>query len=149
MRPRSSSKSMPSYAFARLTRYASENLPRAPVRLALLTNISRKSVGRSEWYPDSFHRDFLIDTDPASNGAVAPLMALSTKEVEVRAITTVAGNVSVKQGTRNALYVAELCGSSVPVYRGAARPIWGGHGHAEWFHGKDGLGDHGYPAAPP
>src|ERR1035441_7653772 len=72
MRPRSSSKSMSSYAFARLTRYASENLPRAPVRLALLTNTSRKSVGRREWYPDSLHRDFLIDTDTASPAAARP-----------------------------------------------------------------------------
>jgi purine nucleosidase len=64
----------------------------------------------------------------------------------VRAITTVAGNVPVPQATRNALYVAELCGSSVPVHCGAARPIWREHAHAEWFHGKDGLGDHGYPA---
>lgn len=93
------------------------------------------------------HRDFLIDTDTASDDAVALIMALRAPDVEVRAITTVAGNVSVEQATRNALYVAELCGSSVPVYRGAARPIWREHAHAEWFHGKDGLGDHGYPAA--
>ena len=72
-------------------------------------------------------------------------MALRSPEVRVRAITTVAGNVPVAQATRNALYVAELCGSNVPVYRGAGRPIWREHAHAEWFHGKDGLGDHGYP----
>ena len=74
-------------------------------------------------------------------------MALRAPDVCVRAITTVAGNVSVEQATRNALYVAELCGSNVPVYRGAARPMLREHAHAEWFHGKDGLGDHGY--APP
>jgi purine nucleosidase len=64
----------------------------------------------------------------------------------VRAITIVAGNVAVEQAARNALYVAELCGSNVPVYRGAPRPLWREHAHAEWFHGKDGLGDHGYPS---
>ena len=62
--------------------------------------------------------------------------------MHVRAITTVAGNVPVEQATRNALYVAELCGSNVPVYGGAARPIWREHAPADWFHGKDGLGDH-------
>jgi purine nucleosidase len=91
-------------------------------------------------------RDFLIDTDTASDDAVALIMALRAPDIHVRAITTVAGNVSVEQSTRNALYVAELCGSSAPVYRGAAWPLWREHAHAEWFHGKDGLGDHGYPA---
>jgi purine nucleosidase len=90
-------------------------------------------------------RDFLIDTDTASDDAVALIMALRAPDVDVRAITTVAGNVPVEQATRNALYVAELCGSRVPVYSGAARPIWREHAHAEWFHGRDGLGDHGYP----
>jgi purine nucleosidase len=71
-------------------------------------------------------------------------MALRAPEVCVRAITTVAGNVPVEQATRNALYVVELCASNVPVYGGAARPILREHAHAEWFHGKDGLGDHGY-----
>jgi len=91
-------------------------------------------------------RDFLIDTDTASDDAVALIMALRAPDVHVRAITTVAGNVPVAQATRNALYVAELCGTRVPVFGGAARPIWREHATADWFHGKDGLGDRGYPA---
>jgi purine nucleosidase len=91
-------------------------------------------------------RDFLIDTDTASDDAVALIMALVAPDVRVRAITTVAGNVPVEQATRNALYVAELCGSNVPVYGGAAGPVWREHAPADWFHGKDGLGDRGYPA---
>jgi purine nucleosidase len=67
--------------------------------------------------------------------------------VEVRAITIVAGNVSVAQAARNALYVAELCGSDAPVYPGTQHPLLREYMHAEWFHGKDGLGDHNYPAA--
>jgi purine nucleosidase len=98
-------------------------------------------------YAGSLPRDFLVDTDTASDDAVALIMALRAPDVRVRAITTVAGNVSVTQAARNALYVVELCGSNVPVYCGAARPLWREHAHAEWFHGKDGLGDHGYPAA--
>ena len=60
-------------------------------------------------------RAFLIDTDVASDDAVALIMALRTPGVRVVAITTVAGNVEVQQATRNALYTAELCGSSVPA----------------------------------
>lgn len=73
-------------------------------------------------------------------------MALRAPDVDVRAITVVAGNVPVEQATRNALYTAELCGSSVPVFAGAERPLERVYMHAEWFHGEDGLGDHGYPA---
>jgi purine nucleosidase len=90
-------------------------------------------------------RQFLIDTDTASDDAVALIMALRHRQIEVLAITTVAGNVPLPQATRNALYTAELCGSAVPVYPGAEKPLKRPHCGAEWFHGKDGLGDHGYP----
>lgn len=92
-------------------------------------------------------RHFLIDTDTASDDAVALIMALRTRDVEVLAITTVAGNVNVDQATRNALYTVELCGRDVPVYRGAEKPLDRDLEDATWFHGMDGLGDHGYPAA--
>src|SRR5437660_8250034 len=90
-------------------------------------------------------RTFLIDTDTASDDAVALIMALRAPEVQVAAITVVAGNVPLDQATRNALYTAELCGSSVPVYAGAALPLLREPRHAQWFHGADGLGDQGYP----
>jgi purine nucleosidase len=89
-------------------------------------------------------RAFLIDTDTASDDAVAIIMALRWPDVEVKAITTVVGNMTLEQGTRNALYTAELCGSTVPVYAGAPKPLLREHIHAQWFHGKDGLGDQGY-----
>src|SRR5437773_6882344 len=88
----------------------------------------------------------LIDTDTASDDAVALIMALRSSQVRVLAITTVAGNVGVQQAARNALYTAELCGSDVPVFVGAEKPLQREHQSADWFHGHDGLGDHGYPA---
>jgi len=90
-------------------------------------------------------RNFLIDTDVASDDAVAIIMALRAPDVRVVAITTVAGNVEVKQATRNALYTVELCGAEVPVYVGAEKPLLRVHQSATWFHGRDGFGDHGYP----
>ena len=89
-------------------------------------------------------RTILIDTDTASDDAVALIMALRSSLVEVAAITVVAGNVGVQQAVRNALYTVELCGSNVPVYGGAAKPLLRPLEIADWFHGKDGLGDHGY-----
>ena len=88
---------------------------------------------------------FLIDTDTASDDAVALIMALRSPQIRVLAITTVAGNVAVQQAARNALYTAELCGSEVPVFVGAEEPLNRPHLSADWFHGRDGLGDHGYP----
>jgi len=89
-------------------------------------------------------RPILIDTDTASDDAVALIMALRSSRVEVKAITTVAGNVSVEQATRNALFTVELCGAEVPVFSGAAKPLERELQTAIWFHGQDGLGDHGY-----
>lgn len=92
-------------------------------------------------------RSFLIDTDTASDDAVALIMAMRAPDVRVVAITTVAGNVPVDQSTRNALYTVELCNADVPVYMGAAKPLLRTYQSATWFHGRDGLGDHNYPVA--
>ncbi|HEY1453432.1 MAG TPA: nucleoside hydrolase [Roseiarcus sp.] len=90
-------------------------------------------------------RNFLIDTDTASDDAVAIMMALAEPGVRVLALTTVAGNVGLEQATSNALLTAEICNADVPVFMGADRPLTRAHEHAHWFHGKDGLGDRGYP----
>jgi purine nucleosidase len=91
-------------------------------------------------------RKLLIDTDTASDDAVALIMALRSPEVEVVAITIVAGNVDTRQGSLNARYVVELCGASVPVHEGALRPLIREPRRATFFHGEDGLGDQHYPA---
>jgi purine nucleosidase len=92
-------------------------------------------------------RPIIIDTDTASDDAVALIMALRSPSVEVKAITTVAGNVTVEQATRNALFTVELCGAEVPVFSGAAKPLERQLQTADWFHGQDGLGDHGYASS--
>jgi purine nucleosidase len=94
----------------------------------------------------SVMRSFLIDTDTASDDAVAIIMALSHPDVRVLGLTTVAGNVGLEQATRNALLTAEICGADAPVFMGAGQPLTRALQDAHWFHGKDGLGDHAYPA---
>ncbi len=89
-------------------------------------------------------RRTLIDTDTASDDAVALIMALRSRDVEVEAITVVAGNVPLDQATSNALYTVELCAAEVPIFAGADRPLARELQIADWFHGHDGLGDHGY-----
>jgi purine nucleosidase len=87
----------------------------------------------------------LIDTDTASDDAVALIMAARWPDVEIKAVTVVAGNVPVDRGVRNALYTLELCGSEAPVYSGSAEPLRRPLVTAQFFHGGDGLGDRGYP----
>lgn len=88
----------------------------------------------------------LIDTDTASDDAVALILAIRSG-ADVRAVTAVAGNVPLAQASRNARFTLELLGADVPVFEGAPRPLLREPHTAEWFHGQDGLGDQGY--APP
>jgi purine nucleosidase len=88
-------------------------------------------------------RHFLIDTDTGSDDAVALVMALTNPEIRVEAITVVAGNVPLEQGTQNALYTVEITGADVPVYQGMSTPLLRPHESAEHVHGSDGMGDIG------
>jgi purine nucleosidase/pyrimidine-specific ribonucleoside hydrolase len=84
----------------------------------------------------------IIDTDPGIDDALALLFALQSPELEVAAVTTVSGNVSIDDATRNVFTVFSLLPSSKrpPVARGAARPRNKTPVFAYGFHGKDGLG---------
>lgn len=90
-------------------------------------------------------RKFLIDTDTASDDAVAILMALRSPDVSVEAITIVAGNMPVEQGAKNAGYTVDLCDAGVPVHIGLDKPLLREHVNAEFFHGPDGMGGMNYP----
>jgi inosine-uridine nucleoside N-ribohydrolase len=72
-------------------------------------------------------------------------VALRNPEVDVRAITVVAGNVPVEQGVQNALYTCELARADVPVYAGAATPRTRELHTGQAVHGDDGMGDIGLP----
>ncbi len=90
-------------------------------------------------------RNFIIDTDTASDDAVALLMALRQPDIDVKAITVVAGNVPLPLAVQNALYTVELCGADAPVYAGCAKPLLRDLETAQDVHGRDGLGDIGLP----
>jgi purine nucleosidase len=100
----------------------------------------------------------VIDTDPGIDDAVAILLALaSPQEIDLLAITTVAGNVPLARTTQNALKVLALVGDAragageraatrrVPVYAGAAQPLEGRAVTAQHVHGVTGLDGHALP----
>lgn len=87
-------------------------------------------------------RHLLIDTDTASDDAVALLMALREPDVHVEAITTVAGNCEIPQCKRNALICVERAGTYVPpVYAGMTKPLFREHFTSHHIHREDGMGD--------
>ncbi len=94
-------------------------------------------------YAGSLVRHFLIDTDTASDDAVALLMALRAPDVSVEAITVVAGNVPLDRAVQNALYTVALAGASTPVHAGRAAPLLRTLDTAQHVHGADGMGDIG------
>ena len=82
----------------------------------------------------------IIDCDPGHDDAIALLLALASPEVELRAVTTVAGNQTLEKITRNALKVLELAGrSDIPVAAGADRPMRRTLRTAAHVHGESGL----------
>ncbi|MCX5972852.1 MAG: nucleoside hydrolase [Chloroflexi bacterium] len=93
----------------------------------------------------SLNRRLWIDTDTASDDAVAIVMALRHPNTEVVGMSVVIGNVPVEMGVQNALYTAELCGKSIPVHAGAALPLVRPFATAQHVHGVDGMGDIGLP----
>lgn len=90
-------------------------------------------------------RKFWIDTDTASDDAVAILMALRWPEVHVEGISVVSGNVPVEMGERNARYTVELCEAQTNVYQGLSHPLVREASYAYFFHGPDGMGGMNYP----
>jgi purine nucleosidase len=92
-------------------------------------------------------RPIIIDTDPSPDDAVAFLAALASPgELELLAITTVAGNVPVNLTSKNALKVLELVGrTETPVYAGSTAPLLRPLITAEHVHGRTGLDGYDLP----
>jgi purine nucleosidase len=90
----------------------------------------------------------LLDCDPGLDDALALLLAHGDPTIELVAVTTVGGNVSIEKTTRNALELREYLGfTDVPIAAGAGEPLTGAVQSAEHVHGEDGLGDVTLPAA--
>lgn len=87
-------------------------------------------------------RKVIIDCDPGIDDALAIILALKSKEIEVIGITTVSGNVESLQGAKNALKVLKLLGRlDIPVYLGESKPVKREIVTAQDTHGEDGLGE--------
>ncbi|MGK9172534.1 ribonucleoside hydrolase RihC [Yokenella regensburgei] len=81
----------------------------------------------------------ILDTDPGIDDAAAIAAALFAPELDLRLITTVAGNVSLEKTTRNALQLLHFWNASVPVAQGAATPLLRPLRDAATVHGESGM----------
>ena len=89
----------------------------------------------------STRRSIVIDTDTASDDAIALLLAVRDPAVDVSAVTVVAGNVPLDLAVRNAIVTLDMCGGAdIPVFVGRSRPLHRPLDTAQWVHGQDGMG---------
>lgn len=108
------------------------NLFRSVLLLSALTAASAQAAEKI---------DLIIDTDPGADDVVALLFAMaSPEELNIRALTTVAGNVRLDKTSRNARLAREWAGrDDIPVYAGAPKPLLRTPIYAENIHGKEGI----------
>ena len=85
----------------------------------------------------------IFDCDPGVDDAVALFLAFaSPQDLEILAITTVAGNVAADLTARNAAVIRQIAGrEDVPIYAGAQKPLVRAPIEADHFHGESGLGN--------
>jgi purine nucleosidase len=81
-------------------------------------------------------RKIIVDCDPGHDDAIALLLAHGSPDVELCAITTVMGNSTLANVSRNALAIAALAGiRDVPIAAGFARPLIGTLETSSFLHG--------------
>jgi len=87
----------------------------------------------------------IIDTDPGIDDAAAILLALASPELSMEAFTTVYGNGTVDQCTRNILTLLEISNRiDIPVYKGVNVPLMRSVRYGHIVHGNDAFGDIGF-----
>ncbi|MET0939214.1 MAG: nucleoside hydrolase [Gaiellaceae bacterium] len=90
----------------------------------------------------------ILDCDPGHDDAIAILLALASREVELLGITTVQGNQTLEKTTANAIRILEFSGrTDIAVAAGADRPIVREPYVAKYVHGETGLDGPDLPPA--
>ncbi|XEG91561.1 ribonucleoside hydrolase RihC [Edwardsiella tarda] len=92
-------------------------------------------------------KPIIIDTDPGVDDAVALAIAMHHPDLDVRLITTVAGNVDVEKTTNNALKLVDFFGKSVPVAKGCNSPLLIKLENSTDIHGESGMDGFAFPNA--
>jgi inosine-uridine nucleoside N-ribohydrolase len=84
----------------------------------------------------------VVDCDPGIDDALALALVAASPEFDLRAVTTVRGNVTAELATRNAIRTLAAFGRpDVPVCQGADRPLVRENPPYRPIHGRNGIGD--------
>jgi len=87
-------------------------------------------------------KPIIIDTDPGIDDAIALFLAIASEKLDVKLISTVAGNLPVERVSANALKLIRLAGAEhIEVAKGADRPLFRELFTADDIHGPTGLGN--------
>lgn len=93
-------------------------------------------------------RKIIIDCDPGIDDAVMLCLAAAYQEqLEILAVTTVAGNQTIDKVSGNALKIIDFLNLKVPVAKGMETHLMNPVNVAEEAHGEDGLGGVEIPEA--
>ncbi|MEG0496628.1 MAG: ribonucleoside hydrolase RihC [Carnobacterium sp.] len=84
-------------------------------------------------------KQVIMDTDPGIDDAVALAIALYNDELEIKLITTVAGNVGLEHVTQNALKLLSFFDKDIPVAKGLDAPLIRETINASDIHGETGM----------
>jgi len=85
-------------------------------------------------------RPVILDCDPGHDDAIAIMLAVADPGIDLLAVTTVAGNVTLENTTRNALRVLDMVDrADIPVAAGRDRPRVRDLSTAAVMHGESGL----------
>jgi pyrimidine-specific ribonucleoside hydrolase len=84
----------------------------------------------------------IIDCDPGLDDAIALAMALRAPQLDIKAITTSAGNQTPEKTLHNALGLLTLMQrEDIPVAAGTTKPLMRDLVIADYVHGKTGMGN--------
>lgn len=84
----------------------------------------------------------IFDVDTGVDDALALLLAARSPELDLLAVTCVAGNATLAQVGQNTRMVLDLAGrGDVPVALGAVRPLLNEPSVASYVHGRNGVAD--------
>lgn len=91
------------------------------------------------------NRKIIIDTDPGIDDAAALAIALNNPAIEVKMLSTVAGNVNLNYTTENAKKILDFFEKDTPLAAGNSLPLLREYEDASQFHGETGMNGYDFP----
>lgn len=82
----------------------------------------------------------IIDCDPGVDDCACLTYALFDENVDIKLLTTVAGNINIDVATRNLLHLLDIYNKNIPVAKGAFKALKRISPTAEFIHQKEGMG---------